>query len=111
MYSDLQHPPKYLLNIYNSLLNNNDIVIASLYVKGGKSSGNRKSLRGIISHGASLMTQLLSCYIGFIKGLKLDIEEGCRGYEMCIFLRANNNNVNLKEIPYRFAERENVKSN
>lgn len=120
MDSDLQHPPKYLLNIYNNLLKNNDIVIASRYVKGG-SSGNRKPIRGIISRGASLLAQLLlkssrqvkdpvSCYIGFRNGLKLDIDEGWRGYEIGIFLRASNNNVKVKEIPYRFAERGSWKS-
>ena len=120
MDSDLQHPPKYLVNIYNGLLENYDIVIASRYVKDG-SSGNRKPIRGIISRGASLMAQLLlkssrqvkdpvSCYIGFRKGLKLDIDEAWRGYEIGIFLRASNNNVKMKEIPYRFAERENGKS-
>ncbi len=120
MDADLQHPPKYLSNIYDNLLKNYDMVIASRYVKNG-STGNRKPIRGLISRGASFLARALlrssrnikdpvSCYIGFKNGLKLDIEKGWKGYEIGIFLRASNDNVRVKEIPYIFAERERGKS-
>jgi hypothetical protein len=55
MGQDLYGAPSYFMNIYNVLLKNYDIVIASRYVKGGSSS-IQKPLHGIISRGASLMT-------------------------------------------------------
>ena len=120
MDADLQHPPSYLMNIYNALLKNYDIVIASRYCKGG-SPGNRKIVRGIISRTATFLSQVwlrssrnindpLSGYFGFKNGLKLDIKNEWRGYEIGIFLRANNSDLKIKEIPYKFAEREKGKS-
>ena len=120
MDADLQHPPSYLMNIYNTLLKNYDIVIASRYCKSG-SPGNRKMVRGIISRTATFIAQLLlrssrnikdplSGYFGFKNGLKLEIRDDWRGYEIGIFLRASNNNLKIKEIPYKFAERERGKS-
>ena len=116
MDADLQHPPSYLMNIYDALLKNYDIVIASRYCKNG-SPGNRKVVRGIISRTATFIAQLLlrssrdikdplSGYFGFKNGLKLEIRDDWRGYEIGIFLRASNNNLKIKEIPYKFAERE-----
>ena len=48
----------------------------------------------------------MSGYFGFKNGLKLDIKKEWRGYEIGIFLRANNWDVKIKEIPYKFVERE-----
>ena len=120
MDADFQHPPSYLMNIYNALLKNYDIVIASRYCKSG-SPGNRKVVRGIISRTATFLAQLLlrssrnikdplSGYFGFKNGLKLDIKSDWRGYEVGVFLRASNNNLKIKEIPYKFVERERGKS-
>ncbi len=120
MDADLQHPPSYIMNIYNALLKNYDIVIASRYCKNG-SPGNRKIVRGIISRTATFMAQFLlsssrnikdplSGYLGFKNGLKLEIRDDWRGYEIGIFLRASNNNLKIKEIPFKFAERERGKS-
>jgi dolichol-phosphate mannosyltransferase len=120
MDADFQHPPEYIVNIYDNLLNGYDIVIASRYVKGG-STGNRMPIRGLISRIASEFAKLLlntsrnisdpvSCYIGMRNGLNLDINNKWRGYEIGIFLRASNPDARIKEIPYRFAERENGSS-
>ena len=120
MDADLQHPPSYIMNLYNTLLKNYDIVIASRYCKNG-SPGNRKIVRGIISRTATFMAQFLlrtsrnikdplSGYFGFKNGLKLEIRDDWRGYEIGIFLRASNNNLKIKEIPFKFAERERGKS-
>ncbi len=120
MDADLQHPPSYIMNIYNALLKNYDIVIASRYCKNG-SPGNRKIVRGIISRTATFMAQFLlrssrnikdplSGFFGFKNGLKLEIRDDWRGYEIGIFLRASNNNLKIKEIPFKFAERERGKS-
>ena len=116
MDADLQHPTSYLMNIYNTLLKNYDLVIASRYCKSG-SPGNRKVVRGIISRIATFLAKLLlrssrnikdplSGYFGFKNGLKLDIKNGWRGYEVGMYLRASNNNLKIKEIPYKFVERE-----
>ena len=120
MDADLQHPPSYLLDIYNDLLKNYDIVIASRYCKNG-SPGNRKVVRGIISRTATFMAQFLlrssrnikdplSGYFGFKNGLKLKVRNDWRGYEIGMFLRASNTNLKIREIPYKFAEREKGKS-
>ena len=120
MDADLQHPPSYIMNIYNALLKNYDIVIASRYCKNG-SPGNRKVVRGIISRTATFMAQFLlrssrdikdplSGFLGFKNGLKLEIRDYWKGYEIGIFLRACNNNLKIKEIPYKFVERERGKS-
>ena len=50
-----------------------------------------------------------SCNIGLLKELKLDIQEGWKGYDVGIFLKDRNNNVKVNEILYRFIERENGK--
>ena len=120
MDADFQHPPSYLMNIYNALLKNYDMAIASRYCKSGSPS-NRKVVRGIISRTATVLAQLLlrssrnikdplSGYFGFKNDLKLGIKNGWRGYEAGIFLRASNNNLKIKEIPYKFIERERGKS-
>ena len=120
MDADLQHLTSYLMNIYNALLKNYDIVIASRYCKNG-SPGNRKVVRGIISRAATFLAKILlrssrnikdplSGYFGFKNGLKLDIKNEWRGYEVSMYLRASNNNLKIKEIPYQFVERERGKS-
>ena len=120
MDADLQHPPCYLINIYNTLLENYDMVIASRYCKNG-SPGNRKVVRGVISRIATFIAKLLlkssrnirdplSGYFGFKNDLKLNIKKYWRGYEVGIYLRASNNNLKIKEIPYKFVERERGKS-
>ncbi len=120
MDADFQHPPEYVTDIYDNLLKGYDIVIASRYIKGG-STGNRKPVRGIISRIASELakfslntsrhiTDPVSCYIGLRSDLSLDINNKWRGYEIGIFLRASNPYAKIKEIPYKFAERENGSS-
>ena len=52
----------------------------------------------------------LSGFLGFKNGLKLEIRDDWKGYEIGIFLRACNNNLKIKEIPYKFVERERGKS-
>jgi len=115
MDADLQHSPKYLPEIYRELAMGNDIVLASRYLlKNG--TGNRLVFRGVISRVASFLASLimktsrtvtdpLSCYIGFKRSLKIDIDEKWRGYEIGIFIRASNPDARIKEIPYVFAER------
>ncbi|HII82159.1 MAG TPA: hypothetical protein HA269_02550, partial [Ferroplasma sp.] len=118
--ADLQHPPEYVTNIYNTLLKGYDIVIASRYIKGG-STGKRGPGRGIISRGASTlaktflkssryMTDPVSCFLGFKNNLNLEIDNKWKGYEIGIFLRASNTNAKIKEIPFKFAKREKGKS-
>ncbi len=116
MDSDLQHPPEYITNIYDTLLKNYDIVITSRYLKNG-GTGNRKPIRGIISRGASFLARMLlstsrnisdpvSGYIGFRNGLELHINDKWKGFEIGIFLRASNPHAKIKEIPYVFKERQ-----
>lgn len=120
MDADLQHPPEYVANIYNALLKGYDIVIASRYIKGG-STGKREPERGIISRGASTLAKIflkssryitdpVSCFLGFKNNLNLEIDNGWKGYEIGIFLRASNTKAKVKEIPYVFANREKGKS-
>ena len=120
MDADLQHPPKYLPEIYRGLAAGNDIVLASRYLlKNG--TGNRLASRGVISRVAAFLASLLmrtsrtvtdplSCYIGFKSSLKIDINEKWKGYEIGIFIRASNPYACIKEIPYVFAERGKGKS-
>ncbi len=120
MDADFQHPPKYIARIYHELTADNDIVLASRYLQRG-GTGNRLVIRGVISRVAALLaflvlktsrtvTDPLSCYIGFKRKLRLDIDEKWRGYEIGIFIRASNPNASIKELPYVFTERENGKS-
>ncbi|WMT53755.1 glycosyltransferase [Ferroplasma acidiphilum] len=115
MDADLQHPPEYITTIYDTLLDNYDIVITSRYLKNG-GTGNRKPLRGVISRGAIFLAKMMlstsrnitdpvSGYIGLRNGLKLHINDKWKGYEIGIVLRASNPYAKIKEIPYVFKER------
>jgi dolichol-phosphate mannosyltransferase len=116
MDADLQHPAEKINDIYKKLNEGYDIVVASRYTDGG-SPGNRKPVRGLISRVASALaktyirnarkiTDPLSGFFGFRRGLRLDIDDRWRGYKTLLFLIASNPDINIGEIPYRFIERD-----
>lgn len=115
MDSDMQHPPDLIPVFYNKLREGCDIVIGSRYTKGG-STGNRKSIRGLISRVAGLLAHILlkssrrttdptSEFFCFRAGLFKGLDERWRGYEIHLFLLAQNLDKKVCDVPYRFRER------
>jgi dolichol-phosphate mannosyltransferase len=115
MDSDLQHPPDLIPEFYERLKEGCDIVIGSRYMKGG-SAGNRKPIRGLISRVAGLLAHMLlkssrkttdptSEFFAFRAGLFRELNEMWRGYEIHLFLLAQNPEKNVCDVPYRFRER------
>ena len=115
MDSDLQHPPELIPTFYRKLIEGCDIVIGSRYASGG-STGNRKPIRGLISRVAGELAHLLlkssrkttdptSEYFAFKAGLFRDLNEKWRGYEIHLFLLAQNLDKTVCDVPYSFRER------
>jgi dolichol-phosphate mannosyltransferase len=115
MDSDLQHPPSTIRDLYSTLADGTDIVVASRYLSGG-STGNRQPLRGLISRVAVWLTKLLipqsrglsdplSGYIGLRTAMVRNVRELHRGYKILLFLLSTNEASRIKEIPYIFQER------
>jgi dolichol-phosphate mannosyltransferase len=115
MDSDLQHPPELIPTFYRKLIEGCDIVIGSRYARGG-STGNRKPIRGLISRVAGELAYLLlkssrkttdptSEFFAFKAGLFKGLNEKWRGYEIHLFILAQNLDKSVCDAPYRFRER------
>lgn len=117
MDSDLAHPPEKIPEFLKEL-KNNDIVIASRYIK---DAGIKKwSLyRIVISWGATLIARLfLNVKVkdpmsGFFF-LKREIIEKTKfesdGFKILLNILVKNKNKKVKEVPYTFIERKKGKS-
>jgi len=122
MDADFSHNPKYLLQMFDKL-KNNDVVIASRNIKGGKTLG-WSLIRTLISKGGSIYSRLiLNCPIkdltGGFNGWKRDVLEKInldkiisRGYSFQIEMKykAYKNKAKIIEFPIIFEDRKFGKS-
>lgn len=118
MDADFSHNPKYLPDMFK-MLSNNDVVIASRNIKGGRVQG-WSLLRNFISKGGSLYSRLiLNCPIkdltGGFNGWKLDIINKIglnniisKGYAFQIEMkyRAYKSEAKIAEFPIVFEDRK-----
>ncbi|MBI1661960.1 MAG: glycosyltransferase family 2 protein [Nitrosopumilus sp.] len=115
MDSDFSHPPQILPKLIESIKKYQyDIAIASRYIKGGKIQGwsiKRKTMSKfatlIVKKGLGIDTKdPMSGFFAFkrniIKGLNID----AIGYKFLLELLVKTKDVNIKEIPYTFQDRE-----
>ncbi len=116
MDSDLQHAPEKIVDLYQSLEEGYDFAICSRYILNA-SAGNRMPIRGVISRTATLIAKLalksarslsdpLSNFVAFKSTLVVP-RISWYGYEIQLAILSNNDNLKIKEIPYKFHEREN----
>ena len=115
MDSDFSHPPQIIPKLIESIKKYQyDIVVASRYIKGGKIKGWSLK-RKIISKFATLIAKKglgidtkdpMSGFFAFkrniIKGLNID----AIGYKILLEILVKTRDVNIKEIPYTFQDRE-----
>ncbi len=112
MDADFSHPPSVIPIILNEL-NNNDLVIASRYIKGGKILNwpfkrrfLSKSAKNIAKYILSInIKDPLSGFFGFKKGIIDNIEFDALGYKLLLEIIVKCNNIKIKEIPYTFINR------
>ena len=115
MDSDFSHPPQIIPKLIESIKKYQyDIAVASRYIKGGKIQGwsiKRKFMSKfatlIAKKGLGIDTKdPMSGFFAFkrniIKGLNID----AIGYKILLEILVKTKNVNIKEIPYTFQDRE-----
>lgn len=92
--ADGTHHPKYMLDLFNSIQQGNDIVVASRYAEGGKEIGV-SFIRLVLSRGARV------CYKLFLPHLSVkDFSCGYRGIRISILRQTVNRwGVHLLESP------------
>ena len=115
MDCDFSHPPHIIPKLIESIKKYQyDIVVASRYIKGGKIQGwslKRKTMSkfatliakkglGIDTHDP--MSGFFAFKRNIIKGLNID----AIGYKFLLEILVKTKNVNIKEIPYTFQNRE-----
>ena len=115
MDSDFSHPPQIIPKLIESIKKYQyDIAVASRYIKGGKIQGWSLK-RKIMSKFATLIAKKglgidtkdpMSGFFAFkrniIKGLNID----AIGYKILLEILVKTKDVNVKEIPYTFQDRE-----
>ena len=115
MDSDFSHPPQIIPKLIESVKKYQyDIAVASRYIKGGKIQGWSLK-RKIISKFATLIAKKglgidtkdpMSGFFAFkrniIKGLNID----AIGYKILLEILVKTKDVNIKEVPYTFQDRE-----
>ena len=115
MDCDFSHPPQIIPKLIESIKKYQyDIVVASRYIKGGKIQGWSLK-RKIMSKFATLIAKKglgidtkdpMSGFFAFkrniIKGLNID----AIGYKFLLEILVKTKDVNIKEIPYTFQDRE-----
>jgi len=115
MDSDFSHPPQIIPKLIESIKKYQyDIAVASRYIKGGKIQGWSLK-RKIMSKFATLIAKKglgidtkdpMSGFFAFkrniIKGLNID----AIGYKILLEILVKTRDVNVKEIPYTFQDRE-----
>ncbi len=115
MDCDFSHPPQIIPKLIESIKKYQyDIVVASRYIKGGKIQGwslKRKTMSKfatlIAKKGLGINTHdPMSGFFAFkrniIKGLNID----AIGYKFLLEILVKTKDVNIKEIPYTFQNRE-----
>ncbi len=115
MDSDLQHPPELLPKMLDRLKSGADLVVATRYRDGG-TPGPRSPLRAVVSRGADGLTKLLlresrtisdpvSGYFAFRRGIYVPLDRGYRGYKLLLFLLVMSRGENVQEVGFRFEPR------
>lgn len=115
MDGDLQHPPEKLVEMSEKLNSGSDIVVGTRY-HGNKFIGDRKLTRGILSRGAEIIMKTLvkecrgvsdplSGFIGFRKGLELPVNSEMKGNKLLPFLIVSNPGAKIGYVEYQFTER------
>ncbi|MGI9566098.1 MAG: glycosyltransferase [Nitrosopumilus sp.] len=115
MDSDFSHPPQIIPKLIESIKKYQyDVAVASRYIKGGEIQGwslKRKAMSKfatlIAKKGLGIDTKdPMSGFFAFkrniIKGLNID----AIGYKILLEILVKTKNVNIKEIPYTFQDRE-----
>ena len=115
MDSDFSHPPQIIPKLIESIKKYQyDIAVASRYIKGGKIQGwsvKRKFMskfatliakKGLGIHTKDPMSGFFAFKRNIIKGLNID----AIGYKILLEILVKTKNVNIKEIPYTFQDRE-----
>jgi len=118
MDADLQHPPEKLTDLYKTLEDGADLVIASRYVEGGNVEG-WSTYRKIISKGATLIAHLLlpetkkvkdplSGFFAFKRLSIKDFRPSTRSYKVLLELlhHTKGNNIKIVEVPFIFSKRK-----
>ena len=118
MDADLQHPPELLKELYERILEN-EIVIASRYVKGGSVEG-WSLLRRLISRSSILLARLL---IPKVRGIRdtssgyfmlrrecINPEVNPRGFKILLEILAKTECTRIYEVPYSFGLRRHGES-
>ncbi len=114
MDADLQHPPHVVPRIFDALLRECDIVVASRYVRGGGVEGWSK-LRLFESKVATLLAHMLiresrrttdpmSGFFGCKKEAVV-IRGGARGFKILLEILHANPQANVCDVPYLFRVR------
>ncbi len=120
MDADLQHPPELLPKMLQKIKRDNDLVIASRYVKGGGIEGWTLGRR-IISKGAKLLAHFLlpktrsvrdpvSGFFMFRRKVVENLELKTSGYKILLEILVKGSYNSLAEIPYTFVQRKRGKS-
>lgn len=120
MDADLQHPPEKIISMIEEVDNGADIVIASRYNE-EEGFGQFNIFRKIISKGANSLARVLFQKLSGIKdiqsgffALKKDVVNGVVlnpiGYKILLEILIVGNYNDVKEIGYKFSQRENGKS-
>ena len=115
MDSDFSHPPQIIPKLVESIKKYQyDIAVASRYIKGGKIQGwsvKRKFMskfatliakKGLGIHTKDPMSGFFAFKRNIIRGLNID----AIGYKILLEILVKTKNVNIKEIPYTFQDRE-----
>jgi dolichol-phosphate mannosyltransferase len=110
--ADGQHPPQKIPELYQAILDGNDIAIASRYVEGG-SPGNLPRYRKFLSWGAMTLARFFfpeisdsgSGFFAFRKSVIKNAPIKPRGFRMLFEILGKGNWRLAKEIPYTLQSR------
>lgn len=116
MDADFSHPPEIIPRMLGSLLDSDcDLVIASRHVKGGSVVG-WPIKRRIISNGANKIARHslkigdikdpISGFFAFKRKVIERITFDTSGYKILLEILVKASNINVKEIPYTFINRQ-----
>jgi len=115
MDSDFSHPPQIIVKLIESIKKYQyDIVIASRYIHGGKIQGWPLK-RKIMSKFATLIAKKglgidikdpMSGFFAFKRNIIKELNIDAIGYKFLLEILVKTKNVNIKEIPYTFQNRE-----
>ena len=120
MDADFSHPPEVIPKMMREVaLNPNSIIIGSRFIEGGKVVGWPQR-RKILSMGASALARLglnvkrvkdpMSGFFALPRKLIQNISIDTKGYKILLEILVKNKEIQIKEIPYTFTDRQSGKS-